>query len=408
METSSGYYHFIRSNLPFLATGFLLSFVSSFGQTFFIAIFGGEIRAEFSLSNGEWGLIYMIGTAASAVLMVFAGGLADKFRVRSIGVVIIFLLAASCLAMAWNPYAALLPFVIFALRFTGQGMVNHISVVAMARWFVATRGRALAIASLGFMLAEATMPLTMVWLKSFVDWRTLWLCFAVFSCLLVPIIWRLLRLERTPSAQSELTATLGMDRKHWTRMDALRNPILWLVAPAVMMFSAFGTAFWFHQAHFAEIKGWSHLSLVAVFPLGTITLGISTIFFGWLIDRIGAVKLLPYYLLPYVLAFFVSWYAPTLGWIAVAVMLMGISGGGNATLISACWAEFYGTKHLGSIKALATAIMVFGSAIGPGITGWLIDIGVGFETQLLYISASFAIATVLLVFATKRVLTRTL
>ena len=406
MQSSSGYFQFIRNNFPFLAVGFLLSFVSSFGQTYFISIFGGEIRSEFGLTNGEWGFIYMIGTAASAAVMVFAGVLADKFRVRSISVVILLLLAMSCLAMSWNIYAGLLPIVIFLLRFTGQGMVSHISVIAMARWFVATRGRALAIASLGFMLGEATMPLTMVWLKSFIDWRVLWVCFAAFSCLLIPILLYLLRLERTPSAEAESSAVQGMNGKHWSRMDALRDPVLWLMVPAVVLFSAFGTAFWFHQAHFAEIKGWSHLSFVAVFPLGTIALGISTIVFGWLIDKFGAIRLLPFYLIPYVLAFFVSWFATTLGWISIAVILMGLSGGGNATLLSACWAEIYGTRHLGSIKALATAFMVFGSAIGPGLTGWLIDTGIGFEQQQLYISIGFAVASISLIFVSRIVLAR--
>lgn len=408
MEQSPGYLKFIRENLPFLTAGFLLSFVSSFGQTYFIAIFGAEIRDDYGLTNGEWGLIYMIGTAVSALVMVFAGGLADRFRVRSIGIVVILTLALSCLAMALNTYFFLLPLIIFALRFTGQGMVMHISVVAMARWFTAARGRALAIASMGFMFGEATMPLTLVWLKSFVDWRALWVGFAIFACLLTPILWSLLRLVRTPSAASAETASHGMNGKHWTRSDAIKNPVLWLTAPAVMFFSAFGTAFWFHQAHFAEIKGWSHLSFVAVFPLGTIALGISTIVFGWLIDRFGAVRLLPYYLIPYIGAFFISWFAPNLIWIALAVILMGISGGGNATLISACWAEFYGTKHLGSIKALAAAIMVFGSAIGPGLTGWLIDVGIGLDNQMLFISLCFAMTSIALVFVTRIVLARSL
>lgn len=408
MEQSSGYFSFIRENLPFLTAGFLLSFVSSFGQTYFIAIFGAEIRNDYGLTNGEWGLIYMIGTAVSALVMVFAGGLADRFRVRSIGIVVILMLALSCLAMALNSYFFLLPFIIFALRFTGQGMVMHISVVAMARWFTAARGRALAIASMGFMFGEATMPLTLVWLKSFVDWRVLWVGFAIFACFLTPILWSLLRLERTPSAASAETANYGMNGKHWSRADAIKNPILWLTAPAVMFFSAFGTAFWFHQAHFAEIKGWSHLSFVAVFPLGTIALGISTIVFGWLIDKFGAARLLPYYLLPYIGAFFISWFAPNLFWIAIAVVLMGISGGGNATLISACWAEFYGTKHLGSIKALAAAIMVFGSAIGPGMTGWLIDVGIGLDRQMLFISLCFAMASIALIFVSRSVLARSL
>ena len=392
----SGYFAFIRANAPFLGAGALLALLSSFGQTFFISIFGGEIRAAFDLSNGDWGVIYMIGTAASAAVMVFAGSLADVFRVRVLGVAVVACLGLACLFMAVNTTAALVVVVIFCLRFFGQGMSMHMATVAMSRWFVATRGRALAIAGMGFMLGEMTLPLLMVWLKSFIDWRMLWGGFAVICFLMCFVLLRLLRLERTPRAAGDKDVTTGMFNRHWTRGQALRHPLFWLVVPGLMSFSGFGTAFWFHQVHFAAVKGWSHLSLVAVFPIGTATLMASTVLFGWAIDRFGAVRLLPFYLIPYILAFILHWYAPSLWWTALAVMLMGISGGGNGTLLNACWAEFYGTNHLGSIKAAATAVMVLGSALGPGISGWLIDAGVGIEFQMLMYAAIFGLSAVLM------------
>ena len=395
---SSGYISFIKQNAPFLATGALLSFLSSFGQTYFISIFGGEIRAHYGLSNGDWGLIYMIGTGASAAVMVFAGGLADRFRVRQLGITIILMLGLSCLLMAWNPIAALLPFLVFCLRFFGQGMTTHVATVAMARWFIATRGRALAVAAMGYMFAEATLPLFMVWLKSRIEWHVIWVGCALFCFAMIPVLFRLLRLERTPQSVASADQSTGLFNKHWTRADALRHPIFWAMAPAVMAYSGFGTAFWFHQVHFAEIKGWSHLALVAVFPLGTFTVFLSTIVYGWAVDRIGAVPLLPFYLIPFVLAFVLHWYAPSLGWTALAMILMGAAGGGQATLLNACWAEFFGTMHLGSIKAATTALMVLGSAIGPGLSGWLIDNGVGFEIQMLGYAATFLIAALLLIY----------
>jgi MFS family permease len=402
MSRQPGYFRFIRDNFPFLATGFLLSFLSSFGQTFFISIFGGEIREAYGLTNGDWGLIYMVGTGASAILMVFAGGLADRFRVRTLGIVVILLLASACLFMAFNAIAALLPFVIFALRFTGQGMTTHVATVAMSRWFIATRGRALAVAAFGFMLGEAALPLTMVWLKSMIDWRTLWVCFAGFCVLACFVLYRLLRLERTPQSMAATSQSTGMGGRHWTRAEALRHPLFWAMVPAVMSFSGFGTAFWFHQVHFAEIKGWSHLALVSVFPLGTVALLISTIGYGWAVDRFGATRLLPIYLIPLVIAFILHWYAPSLGWTALAVVLMGIAGGGQSTLLNACWAEFYGTRHIGAIKAAAAALMVLGSAIGPGLSGWLIDQGLGFEEQQLGYAATFAFAALILIEPTRK------
>ncbi|SEW43274.1 Sugar phosphate permease [Cognatiyoonia koreensis] len=398
MTAQTGYIAFIRSNAPFLAVGVLLSFLSSFGQTFFISIFGGEIREEFGLTNGEWGLVYMVGTSASAAVMVFAGVLADRFRVRTLGITVVLLLGFSCVLMAWNTAAGLLPFVIFALRFTGQGMTSHVAVVAMARWFIATRGKALAVAGLGFMFGEASLPLTMVWLKSMIEWRTLWVVFGIICVGSTLVLFRLLKLERTPQAEAEIEQSEGMGGRHWTRMEALRNPIFWAMAPAVMSFSGFGTAFWFHQVHFAEIKGWDHLALVAVFPLGTLTLAVSTIVFGWAIDRVGAVRLLPIYLIPYVAAFVLHWWSGSLFTTAIAVILMGLAGGGQSTLLNACWAEFYGTRHLGAIKAAVAALMVLGSAVGPGLSGILIDFGIGFEIQMLGYALIFASAGLLLLY----------
>lgn len=401
MANDTGYIRFIKENAPFLGTGALLAFLSSFGQTFFVSIFGGEIREYYGLTNGEWGLIYMIGTGASAAVMVFAGGLADRFRVRQLGITVVCMLGLSCLFMAFNPVAGMLPLVVFCLRFFGQGMTNHVGVVAMARWFVATRGRALAVAAMGFMLGEATLPLIMVWLKSHVPWHIIWIGCALFCFAMMPVLHRLLRLERTPQSVAQQSQTTGLFGKHWTRAEVLRHPLFWAMAPAVMSFSGFGTAFWFHQVHFAEIKGWTHLSLVSVFPLGTVTLALSTIVFGWAIDRVGAARLLPYYLIPYVMAFVLHWYAPSLGWTALAVVLMGMAGGGQATLLNACWAEFFGTAHLGSIKAATTALMVLGSALGPGVSGWLIDLGVGFDVQMLGYATCFAIAALLLIYPSR-------
>jgi len=401
MTQPTGYLRFIAENTPFLAAGALLSFLSSFGQTFFISIFGGEIRAEFGLSNGDWGLIYMIGTGASAAVMVFAGGLADVFRVRTLGIAVVAMLAVACIAMSFNTTIAGLVAVIFALRLFGQGMSTHMSAVAMSRWFIATRGRALAIAGLGYMIGEATLPLIMVWLKSMIAWRSLWIAFAVFCLLACVVLYRLLRLERTPQSAAQEDASFGMKGQHWTRKQALNHPLFWLMVPSVIFFSAFGTAFWFHQVHFAEIKGFSHLALVAVFPLGTITLIAGTIVYGWAIDRFGATCLLPFYILPYIAAYILHWYAPSLAWTAIAVILMGLSGAGQGTLLNACWAEFYGTQHIGSIKAAATALMVLGSALGPGLSGWLIDIGVGFEMQMLAYAACFAFAAALVTVAAR-------
>lgn len=396
------YLSFIRGNAPFLATGALLLFLSSFGQTFLIAVFAGAIRAGFGLSNGDWGLIYMVATTVSATVMIVAGGLTDRFRVRTLGIAVLGLLALSCLGMALNQSVAGLVLIIFCLRLFGQGMTSHIAATAMARWFSATRGRALAIATIGFVLAEAALPIFSAWIKTILPWRHVWIGFTCFILLLMPVIWHLLRYERTPQSVAKTDSTPGMDGRHWTRGEAVRHPLFWTVLPAMTLFPMFATAFWFHQVHFAEIKGWSHIALVAVFPLGTFTMMASTFLFGWAIDRFGASRLLVVYLLPYSLAFIIHAYAPTIAWAALGVMLMGLAGGGQSTLPVTTWSTYFGTAHIGSIKSVSTAVMVFGSAIGPGLSGWLIDAAISFETQLLAYAATFIVASASMIVPLRR------
>ena len=175
----------------------------------------------------------------------------------------------------------------------------------------------------------------------------------------------------------------------------------------MMAFPAFATVFFFQQAYFAEIKGWSHLSLVAVFPLGTLSFGISTIVYGWLIDKLGAARLMPFYLLPLVAAFTIHAWAPSVSWVAVGVVLMGMAGGGMATLPASVWSEFFGTQHLGAIKATVAAFGVLGSALGPGLSGWMIYHGINYQSQLQGFAICFAIASAVMVvpFARARKLT---
>lgn len=124
---------FIHDNARWLSAGVLLTFLSSFGQTFFIAQFAGHIQSGFGLSHGSWGGIYATGTTASAIVMLWAGGLTDKFRVRTLAPIVFFALSVTCVAMALNASVFALPLIIFFLRLMGQGMSSHVAMVAMSR-----------------------------------------------------------------------------------------------------------------------------------------------------------------------------------------------------------------------------------------------------------------------------------
>ena len=392
MERLSG---FLRVNARWLAAGFLLTFASSFGQTFFIAVFAGEIRTAFGLSHGAWGAIYAIATTSSALVMVYAGSLTDRFRVRHIGLGVLIGLALAALAMSRVTEVWMLVVVIFLLRLIGQGLMGHAAMVAMARWFVTTRGRAVSIAGLGVATGEALLPLVFVALLGVLDWRMLWLFASAALQALAPLQWRLLRAETTTQSFSGEPGGKGMKDRMWSRTEVLRHPVFWLMVPALLGPAAWNTAFFFQQVHLAEAKGWTHATLVSLFPLYTfISVGFMLLA-GGLVDRYGSHRLAAVYLLPVAAGYLVLATTGSVPAGALAVVLMGAGTGMHVTMMATFWAETFGTRHLGSIRAMMAAIMVLGTALGPAITGALIDTGIAFPTQSYAIAAYFLTAAAL-------------
>ena len=389
-------FQFILKNSRWLAAGTLLTFMSSFGQTYFISIFSGEIRNTFNLSHGDWGLIYGFGTFASAIVMIWAGGLTDIMRVRKLGPMVLCALSTSCLFMAFNPVVALLPVVIFCLRLTGQGMSTHIAAVAMSRWFVNNRGKALSISNLGFSFGEALIPLFLVSALIYFSWQKIWIIAALVTLFSIPILIWLLSQERSPQSIDAEDQSWGMNKLHWTRKKTISHPLFWFMMPAVIGQSAFNTAFFFQQVHFSEIKGWEHLSLVSMFPIYTGVAICMMILSGILLDKFGTAKLIPYFQLPMIIAFILFAFGETLYSALLGFIFLGITSGANTTLPNAFWAEFFGTKHLGSIKAAAAAAMVLGSAIGPALTGILLDFDISLNLQYIGISIFFIISSLLM------------
>ena len=343
---------FLRDNARWLGAGVLLTFLSSFGQTYFISLFAGEIREVFQISHGQWGGIYAVGTTASAIAMVGAGGLTDRFRARTLGAVVLMLLAGACLFMALNPVWWLLPLVIFCLRFTGQGMTSHIALVSMSRWFIATRGKALSVATLGFAVGQAVLPMVFVALMAVYDWRLLWGVAAILAVCGVPMLLMLLRTERTPHSMAQSNQSLGMQALHWTRNQTFRHPLFWFMVPALLGPGAFNTAFFFHQVHFAEIKQMTHVDLVAMFPFYIVVGIVSMVLSGWGLDKIGTPRLIPWFQLPMVVAFVIFAYADSSSTMLLGFFFLALTTGANSTLPNAFWAEFFGTRHLGSILSL--------------------------------------------------------
>ncbi|GLQ35538.1 MFS transporter [Amylibacter marinus] len=377
---------FIIQNFRWLITGALMAFASCFGQTFFISIFADDIMHSYDITNTEWGRIYGIGTFASGILLLWAGGLADRIAMLRIAPAVLMLLAVFALLMAFNTSLVVLTFIIFGLRFAGQGMMMHISMVAMARWFQASRGRAVSLALLGYTAGEAILPLSFVFLLGLFSWQYLWIIPALYALVLIPVLFLCLSTKRIPEGNSELIEQTGMGDHHWTRAQALRHPLFWLLIPALITPSITMTALFFQQVNLTQEKGWAHLEFVALFPVFSVTTLCTMMVTGILVDRIGAARIMPIYQIPMAVGFLVLGIGGSITAALFAMILLGMMQGANTTVVTTVMAENYGTRHVGAIKATSTAAIVFGSAISPSLTGYLIDQGRPFSTQLPLLS----------------------
>jgi MFS family permease len=378
-----------------LALGLLLTFGSSIGQTYFIGLFAGAVRDDLGLSHAGFGGLYALATAAGAALLLWLGKAADRFEPASLAAVVMLLLAAAALAMASADSIRLLVPALLGLRFLGQGMLSHIAVTMLARRFAAGRGRALGIAMLGYPLGEALLPVLVALALAAFGWRTIWLATALGLLLLIPVVLGLGRaIGGGPRrGRSVADAAAGPPAEGWTRVRVLRDPRFYALLPALAATPFIVTGVLFHQVHLAQAKGWTLAELAACYPAYAITSTTAALACGWGIDRVGAVRLLPIFLLPLALGLTLA--GSDIGHgaegsaltIAAGFMaLIGATAGSTAVVFGALWAEVYGTRHLGAIRSLVASLMVFATALAPGTLGWLLDRGTDPQRLLLWLA----------------------
>jgi len=386
--------NFLFQNARWLTATGLLYFCSCFGQTFFISLFAGEIRQAFNLSHGDWGFIYSGGTLASAIAMLCFGGYVDKYKITLNIKIVIISLSLVCLTMTFVNLVWFLPLIIFGLRFFGQGMLIHIPAVAIGKWYGKNKGKALSLSIMGFSIGEAIFPVIFVSLFMLIGWRNSWLVGTVILLFILPVIITLLSNERVPnSKQEDLSDQVGMASKHWKRKDVLKNWVFWAVIIPFLIPPIFSTAFFFNMVHLTEVKNWSLITFTSLFPFYTGMSILTTLTSGWILDKFGVEKILPFYLIPMATGLLIFSYSNTYLTAAIGFGFLGMTQGLAMTIGGTFWPTYYGTKNLGSVRSLSTSTMVFGTAIGPAVVGKLLDIDVNYNFILLGMSVLAVIAS---------------
>ena len=398
---------FIRTNARWLAGAFLLALFSGFGQTFFISLFSEDIRSHYDLTDGEFGTLYMVATICSAAIFLNIGFVADRFPVAVVSVLVLIALAVACGAMAMSDSVWVLAICLFSLRLFGQGLLLHVSQTAIGRWFDAERGRAISLTSMGLNAGESMFPI-IVWAMTLsFAWQFSWGIAAASAALAIPACHWLMKVPRQPKA-SEKSLIQNRSVKDWTRAEVLRDVLFWIASPAVFAPAFIATAIFFHHKHLVGIKDWPEGSFAGGFIFLSVATVLAKLAAGPLIDRIGAIRLMWTYHLPLGISCLLLAYGQSWVFIYACMTLIGISMGFANSIFGTVWPELYGTKHLGAIRSVAVSGVVFSSACGSGVTGWLIDAGFGFESQLILMAAWCTFSAGSLYFVSGRMWQRTI
>jgi MFS family permease len=329
-----------------------------------------------------------VATLASGLLMIWVGSVIDRVNIGLYATAALLGLAAAAVALSLAPNLLVLGLSLFFLRLCGQGMLGHAGVMSTARLPAGIRGRAVGVATLGFSAGEALRPGVAVALIAALGWTGAWRVAACAAILCLGIGWLLgLVLGRRESGPSDAAAAGGAAEAGPRWIDLLRDWRFLALVPTMVGYPAIMTAYLFHQRFIADAKGWPLELLATGITLFALVSVAVTMTAGALVDRFGAVRLSHVYLLGMVLA---SITLATVSGPFVALLFFGLIGlttGCTNVVIAAVLAEIYGTRHLGKIRALAGAIMVIASALGPVVAGPLFDIGVGVEVVALGFAA---------------------
>ena len=376
---------FIKRNFRWVAGGFMLTYFSSFGQTYFISASVSEWQAAFGLSHGEFGRLYMFATLASALCLPFVGRLVDVVQPHRTVALVAPVLAGASLLAGYASSVPMLVAAVFLLRLFGQGMMTHIALTATGRWFVAERGRAISLVVLGHQGGEATIPLAFAAITIAYGYRVGWVAAAVALLVVgLPFAYWAYRKPRVPHGQVSTEKKRSPEVRSWTRQEVLRDPIFWILLTGVLAPAFIGTTIFYHQNYLTAFHDWPpqlFATSLLVMALTTVAFALIT---GAAIDRFGAIVILPIFLLPLASACFALAFSGPEITLFIVMVLLGISYGISSTLFGSLWPEIYGLANLGAVRSVTVSAAVLATAIGPGLTGTLIDRGMDLPSQMMF------------------------
>ena len=394
----------LNINKKVLLFGFIFTFFSSFGQSFFLGLFNAPLRDELGISHGQFGNIYATATIFSSLLLIWVGKKIDEYQIIYYSFFVIFLLFFSSLFFSFINNIYLLALGIFLMRFSGQGLMSHTSTTTVSRFFEKSRGKALSTVWFGLSSAEFILPILITYLFVVYSWRTVWQGIALIIILFLPfVVLSTIKTIKLDSREKDNDISKDIKIKSWKRSEVIKDVRFYIISLNMLAMPWIATGIFVYQSFISESKMWSLYTIPKAFMVYSIASIITLFFSGFLVDKFTSRKLIPLMNIPLLFAMIVLFFFNHEITAFLFLGLVGVSNGLANVLGSSTWAEIYGVKFIGSIKALTTAFMVFSTAFGTAVFGILIDYGFSIENIAL-ISGIYIVISISLLLLIRKTL----
>ena len=244
-------------SLKVIVFGFIFTFFSSFGQSFFLGLFNSSIRDALSITHGQFGSIYASATLLSSIVLVWIGKKIDDVNILKFASYVIIFLSVSCFIFSKISSVIFLFVGIFLMRLAGQGLSSHTATTTISRFFEKNRGRALSTGWLGLSLAEFIMPVLIVFLLTFIEWIDIWVSISILVILVLPVATFLLVKDvKLDTREESKIQENNKEIKQWKRIEVLKDYRFYIICMTMLAMPWIATGSFVYQSFISSSKEW--------------------------------------------------------------------------------------------------------------------------------------------------------
>ncbi|MCA1415032.1 MFS transporter [Bradyrhizobium sp. NBAIM20] len=341
------------------------------GQTAGVSVFFDPITADLGISRTSASIAYAVGTLAGILPAPVIGRWIDRRGPRLTATIIAGGLALACVFMATVQSAVMLLVGFALLRGTAIGGLSLVSQQVVNLWFVRRRGIAAAAASLGLAAGSLVFPKLFDGFISHYGWRGAYL--AVAGLVALTILPVAAALFRDQPEKFGLSTDAGLapaakelrDEPSFTREQALRTGVFWLLCATGFLTNAIGTALLLNHFSIMQTAGIAYGDALLLLSLLAGVQAVATLGTGFLVDRYEPRHLVPLAMFMLALASALPAFGSGIAVSVLYALSLGGAYGSQQAINAAGYAQYFGRDHLGAIRGVSFVFGISGAAFGP-------------------------------------------